>query len=151
MQRDMKRLVERGWKTRLPKLMKRLGQNRLTASVIERALTDGDDVMEKLIGDAEYYVGLLVAGLVNVLDPEVVVIGGGIAERLGESFVAPIRRHAYKHFFAQRDRERVRIVSTELGDRAAPLGAAIVARTRLAQLDSTALSRQGTATWLHSE
>ena len=72
--------------------------------------TIGDEVMSKVLRDAQYYLGLLAGNLANVLDPEVIVIGGGIAERLGERFVAPIREHAYKHFLVQRDRERVRIV-----------------------------------------
>ncbi|HEX9104241.1 MAG TPA: hypothetical protein VF997_18655, partial [Polyangia bacterium] len=68
--------------------------------------------------------------------------------RLGERFVAPIREHAYKHFLVQRDREKVRIVATELKDLAAPLGAAFLARERLhGRLDSAPGARHGTASW----
>ena len=69
------------------------------------------------------------ANVVNAADPEVVVIGGGLAARLGEEMVGRIREVAYDRFLLQRDRERVRIVATELKDRAAPLGAAWVARS----------------------
>jgi glucokinase len=148
MDRDVRKLIKQGWKSKVPKLMEKEGKTELTSSVIERALEIEDDVMTKVVKDAQYYLGLLTASLANLLDPEVIVIGGGVAERLGERFVAPIRTHAYKHFLVQRDRERVHIVATELKDRAAPLGAAFLARERLSgRLDSAPGARHGTASW----
>jgi glucokinase len=148
MDRDVKQLIKKGWKSKVEKLMRKEGRDVLTSSVIERALDLDDEAMHKVVKDAQYYLGLTTASLANVLDPEVIVIGGGIAERLGERFVAPIREHAYKHLLVQRDREHVRIVATELKDRAAPLGAAHIARQRLAgQLDSAPGARHGTASW----
>ena len=54
------------------------------------------------MAQAQYYLGILVANIVNVLDPECVVIGGGLTERLGEHFVGPIRKTAYRYFLQQR-------------------------------------------------
>jgi glucokinase len=148
MEREVRRLIDRGWDSSVPKIMKKLGQDRLTSSVIEKALGKGDKVMHKVLEEAQYYLGLLAGNVTNLLDPEVIVIGGGLAERLGEAFVAPIRAHAYKHFLAQQDREKVRIVATELKDLAAPLGAALSARDRLAgRLDSAPGARHGTPPW----
>jgi glucokinase len=148
MERDVRRLIKKGWDSKIPKLMKKAESETLTSSIIERALDLDDDVMHKVLKDAQYYLGLLAGNLANVLDPEVIVIGGGIAERLGERFVAPIREHAYKHFLVQRDREKVRIVATELKDLAAPLGAAFLARERLhGRLDSAPGARHGTPSW----
>jgi glucokinase len=153
MERQVRRLVDKGWDSRVPKLMKKEGRGVLTSGVIEKALALDDEVMQKVIKDAQYYLGLLAGNVGNLLDPEVIVIGGGVAERLGETFVAPIRAHAYKHLLVQRDRERVRIVATELKELAAPLGAAFVARERLAErpgrepVDSAAGARQGTSIW----
>lgn len=59
------------------------------------------------------------------------VIGGGIAERLQEDFVGPIRGTAYKYFLQQRGADRVRIVPGLLGDNAGALGAVVLARQRL--------------------
>jgi len=106
-------------------------EGRLTSSVVERALAEGCPVMKKVFRRAQKYIGLLVANVVNAIDPEVVVIGGGLAERLGEDMVGRIRDVAYERFLLQRDRERVRIEATTLKDRAAPLGAAFLARQRL--------------------
>jgi glucokinase len=148
MQRDVFQLIDKGWSSKVPKLMKKLGTETLTSSVIEKALELDDEVMHKVLKDAQYYLGLTAGSLANVLDPEVIVIGGGIAERLGERFVEPIREHAYKHFLVQRDREKVRIVATELKDLAAPLGAAFLARERMqGRLDSAPGPRHGTPSW----
>lgn len=148
MEREVRKLIKRGWQSRIPKLMKKEERDTLTSSVIEKALDAEDEVMRKVIKDAQYYLGLLAGNLVNALDPEVIVVGGGVAERLGERFVAPIREHAYKHFLVQRDRDKVRIVATELKDLAAPLGAAFIARERLhGRLDSAPGARHGTASW----
>jgi glucokinase len=148
MEREARRLIDKGWKSRILKLMKKEGRDTLTSSVIEQAIDAEDEVMCKVVKDAQYYLGLLAGNLVNALDPEVIVVGGGVAERLGERFVAPIREHAYKHFLVQRDREKVRIVATELKDLAAPLGAAFIARERVhGRLDSAPGARHGTASW----
>lgn len=136
MERDVRKLIRKGKKSRVLKLISKQGRTRLTSSLIVRALKQKDPVMTKVMRRAQDYLGLLVANLVNALDPEVVVIGGGIAERMGEEFVAPIREAAGPLFFLQRHRENVRIVPTELKERAAPLGAALVARHRLAATSS---------------
>jgi glucokinase len=148
MERDVRRLIKKGWQSRVLRLMKKEGRDTLTSSVIEKALDIDDEVMVKVMKDAQYYLGLLTGNLANVLDPEVIVIGGGVAERLGERFVEPIRDYAYKHFLVQRDREKVRIVPTQLKDLAAPMGAAFIARQRLhGRLDSAPGARHGTASW----
>jgi glucokinase len=102
--------------------------------VIAKALDKDDPVMKKVMRRAQHHIGVLVSNVVNFVDPEVVVIGGGIAERLGEDFVGRIRETAWERLLVQRDRERVRIVPTQLKDKAAPMGAAFVARQRLAGL-----------------
>jgi glucokinase len=131
MERDVRALISKGHESRVLKLMKKEGRPRLTSSVITRALEKDDPVMVKVMRRAQHHVGVLVGNVVNLLDPEVVVIGGGIAERMGEEFVARIRKVAYERMLVQRDRERVRILPTELKENAAPMGAAFIARQRL--------------------
>lgn len=132
MERDVRELVHEGMKSSVLKLMKKEGRPRLTSSVVARTLESGDKVMTEVFARAQKYIGFLVGNVINLLDPEVVVIGGGLAERLGESMVARIREVAYERALVQRDLERVRIVATELKDLAAPAGAAFIARSRLA-------------------
>jgi glucokinase len=133
MERDVRAAIRHGDKSVVLKLMKERGKERMTSSIIQRALKRHDPVMRKVLKRAQYYLGILVSNLVNTVDPECVVIGGGITERLGENFVAPIRKTAYEHFLRRHDAERVRVVPGTLGDNAGPLGAVVLARLRLAQ------------------
>jgi len=131
MERDVRAAIRAGQKSCVLKLMEERGKDRMTSSIIQRALKRNDPVMRKVMKRAQYYMGMLVASVVNMLDPECVVIGGGIAERLGEAYVALIRKTAYENFLRRHDAEKVRIVCGALGDNAGPLGAAVLARKRL--------------------
>jgi glucokinase len=131
MERDVRRAIRSGARSIVPTILKERGRTRMTSSILVRALKRRDPVVGKVLRTAEFYLGLLVANLVNTLDPEAIVIGGGIAERLGERFVGPIRKTAWKYFLRQDGRERIRIVPGILGDNAGALGAAVLARRRL--------------------
>jgi len=111
--------------------MKERDKERMTSSVIMRALKKKDRVMREVLRQTQHYMGILVANVVNMLDPECVVIGGGVAERLQEDFVGPIRKTARKYFLCQRDAAKVKIVAARLGDNAGALGAVVLARQRL--------------------
>ncbi|HEY7956742.1 MAG TPA: ROK family protein [Polyangia bacterium] len=130
-EREVRKRIDRGEKSKVEKILKKEKRDRLTSSVVAEALADGDEVMTNVFRRAQRWLGVLCANLVNALDPEVVAIGGGLAERLGEEMVGRIREVAYRGFILERDRERVKIVATTLKDAAAPLGAAWVARRRL--------------------
>ncbi len=131
MERDVRAAIRRGEKSIVLKLMKERGRKRMTSSIIERALKAHDPVMEKVMERAQFCLGILVANVVNMLDPECVIIGGGIAGRLGKDYVTPIRETAYKYFLRRQDARRVKIVPGLLGDDAGPLGAVVLARQRL--------------------
>jgi glucokinase len=131
MERDVRAAIRAGQKSCVLELMEERNKDRMTSSIIQRALKKGDPVMCKVMKRAQYFLGLAVASVVNLLDPECVVIGGGIAERLGENYVAPIRKTAYENFLRRHDAERVKIVPGLLGDNAGPLGAVVLARKRL--------------------
>jgi len=128
MERDVRDAVRRGEKSLVLKLMQDRGRTRMTSSVIERALRAHDSVMERVMEHAQFCLGILVANVVNVLDPECVIIGGGIAGRLGREYVNPIRNTAYQYFLRRHDARRVKIMPGILGDDAGPLGAVYLAR-----------------------
>ncbi len=131
MERDVRAAIKSGKKSRVLKIMKERDHERMTSRIIQLALEHHDPVMQKVMKRAQHYLGILVASVVNLLDPECVVIGGGIAERLQDDFVAPIRETAYGYFLQQRDAQRIRIVPGKLGDNAGALGAVVLARQRL--------------------
>jgi glucokinase len=131
MERDVRAAVKAGHKSAVLEIMKERAHTRMTSRIIQLALRRRDPVMRQVMGNAQYYLGLLVANVVNLLDPECVVIGGGLADRLHEDFVRPIRETAYEYFLQQRDAHRIRILSGLLGDNAGALGAVVLARQRL--------------------
>jgi glucokinase len=131
MERDVRAAIRAGQKSCVLKLMEERGKDRMTSSIIQRALKKNDPLMRKVVKRAQYFLGIAVANVVNILDPECVVLGGGVTERLGEEFVAPIRKTAYENFLRRHDAERVKIVPGILGDNAGALGAVVLARKRL--------------------
>jgi glucokinase len=115
----------------VPGIMEDKGKDRITSSVVERALAEGDEVMREVVAVSRSYLAVLTANVVNALDPEVVVFGGGIVERLGDSFVGPIAAEARPRFIRKDPEERIRVVAGALGDDAGTVGAAVEAGRRL--------------------
>ena len=64
----------------------------MSSSVLAKALEQEDALTQEVMAKAEYYMGLLVANVVNMIDPQVVVVGGGVVERLGASYLDPCAR-----------------------------------------------------------
>ncbi|MGE5326845.1 MAG: ROK family protein [Deltaproteobacteria bacterium] len=131
MERDVRAAIKKGRRSVVLDIMKEREQTRMTSRIIQLALRRHDHVMKHVMKQAQHYLGILVSNVVNLLDPECVVIGGGIVDRLHDDFVKPIREVAYKHFLQQRDAQRVKILAGLLGDNAGGLGAVVLARHRL--------------------
>lgn len=106
------------------------GASRLTSGVLAKALRQGDPLVTEVMSRAQWYLGLLTASVVNMIDPEMLVFGGGVVEALGEEFLAPIRTTARQYFIQQAGADQVRITAAELGDYAGVLGAAVLAHQR---------------------
>ena len=117
----------RSGKTRVLEIMKERNKTRMTSSVIARALKEKDPVMLDVLTRAQHSIGLLAGNLINILDPEVVVIGGGLAQRFGEEFLKPIRETARARLLRPDPEGHVRIVHAILGDYSGALGACALA------------------------
>ncbi|HET6382170.1 MAG TPA: ROK family protein [Armatimonadota bacterium] len=128
MERDVRAAHDEGRKTCVFDLMEERQKTRMTSSVIERALEKKDAVMIEVVARAQHYLGLLAGSLVNAMDPEIVVLGGGVASRLKESFVAPIRETARSRFLRPDPSGQIRIEHSTLGDYSGALGACALAR-----------------------
>jgi glucokinase len=132
MERRVRELVAQGQKSVVPALIESLGQGRLTSRVIAEALRQDDAVMRTALAEAQHTLGVLAGNLINILDPQMVVIGGGVAERLGGRFVGPIRRVAYSTIINKHNARAVKIVPAALKDASGVVGAAVLARQKLA-------------------
>lgn len=126
-EREIRSGLAAGRPSLLPQIHEELGRTDLSSSVLAAALERNDPLVQEVMNQAMYYMGLLVANVVNLLDPEVIVLGGGLVEQLGESYVVPVRETAEQHYLNQANKDHVRIVASRLADDAGVLGAAIMA------------------------
>jgi glucokinase len=103
----------------------------LTSRDLRIAIQQGDEVALEAARKSAWYVGLAVGGLVNTLDPDLVVLGGGIAEAPGAAYVQWVAEAARPQILAKSARD-IPIVASVLGDDAGLLGAALSALEGLA-------------------
>lgn len=115
---------DKGRKTKLFHIMEERGRDRLTSGIWSRALEHEDELAIELIDEAIAAIGTAAASAVNLLDPEAVVIGGGLGVRFGEDGVAKIRAAMLPHLF--RDDDPPAILLAGLGDLGGALGAALL-------------------------
>lgn len=130
-ERDIWAGIRAGRESRIPEIVKTDRGGQITSGALAEAYRRGDALVAEVLSRAQYYLGILVASCVNLIDPQVVVLGGGVVEALGAEFLEPIRRVAYQYFMNKRDMKKVKVLQAELGDHAALLGAAMYARQRL--------------------
>jgi glucokinase len=99
------------------------------ARLLGDAADAGDEAADMIIRKAGRHLGAGLRSLVNLFDPEMIVIGGSL-RRFGERYLgeamAVVDRDAFKQHLSD-----VRIVEAELGDEAPCVGAVLVARDRV--------------------
>jgi glucokinase len=121
--------VQRGAKTKLFEIMEERDRDRLTSGVWERALKHGDDLATRLIDRAVKALGAGIASCVNVIDPDAVIIGGGLGVRFGEKYVSRIAARMHPHLFVDDRPPAIRLAA--LGDLGGAIGAALLVDTRV--------------------
>jgi glucokinase len=126
MEWEARRRVEAGKKTALFEIMEKRGRTRLTSGVWARALDHEDAMAADLLDRAVKSLGAGVASAVNLLDVEAVIVGGGLALRLGDPYVRRIEKAMRPHLFADDRPPAVHLAS--LGDLGGAIGAALRAR-----------------------
>jgi glucokinase len=99
----------------------------LRSGDLRKAIRRGDKFVSKIIEQTAEYIGIGVANLVNVLGPEVVVLGGGVIEALADEMMDVITKTAKGHAMPGTIKG-VEIVASKLGDSAGITGAAVLAR-----------------------
>jgi glucokinase len=121
--------VKKGAKTDLFKIMEEHGRDRLTSGVWERALRHGDDLATRLIDRAVKMLGVGIASSINLLDPEAVIVGGGLGVRLGEKYVRRIATRMHPHLFIADRPPQMHLAA--LGDLGGAIGAALLVDARV--------------------
>lgn len=99
----------------------------IRSGALSDAIANGDTVIQELVEDACEALGSVLGGMVNLLAPDRLVIGGGLAEAMPELYKTAIGR-AMKPNIMNALREVCELRVAELGDHATTLGAAAWAR-----------------------
>ncbi len=125
MAREAIRRIKAGERSSLTKITKGKIEN-ITAEEVSIAAQGGDSLALEVISQAATYLGVGLVTLVNVFNPEMIIIGGGMS-KMGDLLLNPARQVVKERAY-QLLAQAVRIVPAELGDNAEVLGAAIFAR-----------------------
>jgi glucokinase len=96
----------------------------LTAEMVMQAARLGDPLAGEIIRQTAEYLGAALANLLNLLNPEVIVLGGGVIQGGADLLLEPIRQTAMRRCGSWIDWRKTRIVAATLGEDAGLLGAA---------------------------
>lgn len=99
----------------------------ITSGTLATALEARDPLVTDVIERASYHLGVFTAGLINALDPECIVYGGGLIEACGAAMLPTIRDTTYRYLIRPIEPEKLPILPAALGDHAVLLGAAMLA------------------------
>lgn len=94
----------------------------MTPAMIAQAAEEGDEVARETMAETGYYIGLAVSNAINILNPDKIVIGGGIAQA-GDLLFDPIRTTVEVNALYQA-LQVCEIVPAQLGDDAGVFGGA---------------------------
>lgn len=100
------------------------GDNPITPEIVARAAGFGDEVAKAIFRKAGYWIGIALTNVVNLLNPEIIIIGGGVAKS-GDLLLEPIRK-TVKERALKTATEDLQIVEAQLGNDAGVIGASLL-------------------------
>jgi len=95
------------------------------ASIAEEAYR-GDMLSQKTFEEVGKYLGIAAANIVNILDPELIVIGGGVVES-SDLFLSEAKK-AMKEYIYSSESKKIKIVKGKMGKDAGAIGAALLVK-----------------------
>lgn len=107
---------------------------KVTARVIRQAAEAGDGLAVRLVNETAHFLGTGLANLINILNPDVIVLGGGLM-RMGRMLLEPALTVAGQRAFDVAF-ESVRIETAKLGRNSGVLGAAVHAFQQMGASES---------------
>ena len=116
-----RKLVESGKRT----LLSDLNTKEITVRDVAEAARRGDKAAQEILHRSGTFIGIAVAGLINLINPSVVIVGGGVAE-VGDLLTAPIRKVVRERSLRAAE-HTVKITTAMLGRRSTLIGAMVQA------------------------
>ncbi|WP_437227645.1 ROK family protein [Planctomicrobium sp. SH661] len=102
----------------------------IRSGALKSSIEAGDQVVDMIIKEAARYIGIAVGSVVNLIAPEVVILGGGLVEAMPDLFVPQVAKAANKRVMPAY-RDTFKVVPATLKDDAGVLGAALWAEYTL--------------------
>lgn len=122
-------MVDAGRHTSMFEIQRDEHKSKLTLKVWARALDEGDELAVELFDLAIEVVAGGIGSVINVVDVELVVIGGGMAEKLGQDLADSLSPEV--HPWILHPSPTLKFVVAALGDDSGIVGAAAIGRARL--------------------
>jgi glucokinase len=113
--------ISRGERSSIIELVNGRIEN-ITAETVAMAARRGDQIAADIVARAANYLGIGLANLVNIFNPELIIIGGGLS-KMGDMLLRPARKVVKERAF-QLPTRTAHIVRARLGSNAGILGAA---------------------------
>jgi glucokinase len=104
--------------------------NDMRSGDLRKAIRRGDKLVERIVEEAAEYTGIALANLINLLNPQVIVLGGGVIDALEDEMMAIIIETAFDYAMPGTARG-IEIIASKLGDDAGITGGAVLARRSL--------------------
>ncbi|MCP5518105.1 MAG: ROK family protein [Verrucomicrobiales bacterium] len=123
--------VKDGQKTLLTEMLGP-GLKDMRSGDLRKAIKKGDKFVQKVVEDAAAFTGIAVANVINFLNPEVVVLGGGVMQALEDQMLEIVVRNARQYAMSGVDKG-IQILASTLGDDAGITGGAVLARRQTRQ------------------
>jgi predicted NBD/HSP70 family sugar kinase len=106
-------------------LLADIQSDKITALEVAEAARRGDLHAQEILRRAGTYIGIAIAGLINLFNPSVVIIGGGVSQ-VGDIITTPIRQ-AVRERAMHASEQSIRITTGMLGRRSVLIGATVQA------------------------
>jgi glucokinase len=99
----------------------------LRSGDLRKAIRKGDSFVEKVIEEAAEYIGIAAANFINIFNPQVIVLGGGVIDALSDEMMAIIIETATDYAMSG-TAKGIEILASKTGDDAGIVGAGVLAR-----------------------
>lgn len=110
------------------------GASEITCAAVFEAAAAGDALARRIVDETITYLATAIGSLINIFNPDMVVLFGGMTNA-GDQLFVPLRQEVARRCFPVGAR-RCKIVRSELGDHAGVVGAAMTVKQRLEEENS---------------
>jgi glucokinase len=121
-------VAEAAYRGNAPHLFETAGTDlaAIRSRTLVTAIHEGDGAVEDIVRHSAKYLGVAMASIVNLLAPDVIVLGGGMVEAMPQLYLEHVRKAVREQAMKSLARG-IRIVAARLGDDAGVMGAAALA------------------------